>query len=424
MNIFQDRDGPVLADLEVQFHCERPSCVQRHVRSRGKRVLPGRAAEVRPVRPAAGKRYFRGAGRPEHGRRQRSGSGTAASAAPHRRRAAHPPITPGRRTPRPIRRPATIQTATPMPGRPPTPMPAMATMPTPAAHPALAQAQPSQTKSGDARKPTPPNPRTSRPAEIRPRPIRPRWSSRLRLSATTPNPVAVAIPVATGTDECPCGNLRPAMPRRRWRLPRLQSRPAHKRSPPRRPHQPRSRPIPNTAATDGAATHGDRMQHRRNRATATATAKIAVPAAAGEAVAAPVIQQAPPADATPANAAALTSAVGRDSPRHTESHARKVGRPASRRLGDRRQATTDPSATSAPAGAAQGSLRATNRRPQESRKHECGRRSGNRRCSRLSTPAITAHDIRRPPVPDLRPPIQRTQARRRSARSSRSPTPR
>lgn len=72
-----------LLTLGRQVHRKRPARVERHVRSRSKRVLPGCAAEARPARSIASDQQFLGTGRQQRVGRlnQCAGPGAGASGA-------------------------------------------------------------------------------------------------------------------------------------------------------------------------------------------------------------------------------------------------------------------------------------------------------------------------------------------------------
>src|SRR5487761_2634845 len=124
------------------------------------------------------------------------------------------------------------------------------------------------------------------------------------LTATTPNPVAVAIPVTTAAANVP------AAPASGNSTAPLAIAAAAIAASAQAASSTQIKTDSNTAATDAATA----TTTTTAAAAGTATAKTAISAAAGAAVAAPVIQQATQPHATPANAAAVTSAVAATPP--------------------------------------------------------------------------------------------------------------
>lgn len=161
--------------------------------------------------------------------------------------------------------------------------------------------------------------------------------------STTPNPVAVAIPVTIASTNVPAattsGNsTAPLAIAAAAIAASTQAVSAQAAS------SAQIKTDSNTAATDAAAT----TTTANAAASGTTTAKIAISAAA----AAPVIQQAAQPNAAPVNAAALTSAVAATAPVTPKATPGK----SSAATDGSTTTSTDPSATNAPAGAAQDSL--------------------------------------------------------------------
>ena len=172
------------------------------------------------------------------------------------------------------------------------------------------------------------------------------------LTATTPNPVAVAIPVTTASTNVPAattpGNsTAPLAIAAAAIAASTQAVSAQAAS---------SAPIKtdsSTAATDAAAA----TTTATAATVATTTAKVATSGPAGATVAAPVAPQATQAIATPANAAALTSAAAATAPVAPKPAPGKS--PAASTATDgstTTSGTADASATNAPAGAVQSGL--------------------------------------------------------------------
>ena len=167
------------------------------------------------------------------------------------------------------------------------------------------------------------------------------------LTATTPNPVAVAIPVTTAA-----ANVPAATPSGNSTAPLAIAAAAIAASTQAVSAQAASstqiKTDSNTAAADAAAT-------RAATTAGTATAKTAIAVATSGA--APVIQQTTQANATPANAAALTSAVAATAPVTPKATTGKSSAAAAAPDGSTTTSgTADPSATTSPAGAQNGPL--------------------------------------------------------------------
>jgi flagellar hook-length control protein FliK len=173
------------------------------------------------------------------------------------------------------------------------------------------------------------------------------------LTAATPNPVAVVIPVTTAATNVPAattsGNsTAPLAIAAAAIAASAQAVSAQAAS------STQTKTDSNTAATDAAAT--------ATAATAgTATAKTAstVAPSGADAKPAPVIPQAAQANATPANAAALTSAVAATAPVTAKAPQGKSPAATAATDGSTTSGTADPSATNAPGAAQNGLLQQT-----------------------------------------------------------------
>ncbi|MGB9117175.1 flagellar hook-length control protein FliK [Bradyrhizobium sp.] len=214
--------------------------------------------------------------------------------------------------------------------------------------------QPSQTKSTGATKADPAKPTDKSASGDTSAVDLTILAQQAALTATTPNPVAVAIPVTTASTNVPAattsGNsTAPLAIAAAAIAASTQAVSAQAAS------SAQIKTDPNAAVTDAAAAAATTTATAASAG--TATAKVAISAAAGGTVAAPVVQQATQAIATPANAAALTSAVAATVPVTPKAAPGKSSAaPAATDGSTTTSGTADPSAANAPAGAAQNGL--------------------------------------------------------------------
>ncbi len=214
--------------------------------------------------------------------------------------------------------------------------------------PGAAASQPSQTKSSDAPKGDPAK-STDKSTDGNTSAVDLTiLAQQAALSATTPNPVAVAIPVTTAPTNVPAaatsGNSTAPLAIAAAAIAASTQAVSAQAVSSTQTNADSKTAATDTAAATTTATAAD------SRA---ATAKAAISAAASEAVATPAIQQATQVNATPVNAAALTSTVAATVPVTPKAAAGKS--PAATDGSTTTSGAAEPSATNAP-GAAQNGL--------------------------------------------------------------------